>query len=496
LAEEQSSYRQIFKATSLFGGVQVFQILIQIIRAKFVAVLLGPVGMGIQGLLSSNTGLIAGLTNFGLGISAVKNVAEANATSDHHRIAIIVTVLRKLVWITGLLGVFITIALSSWLSELSFGNKDYTLAFVWISVTLLFNQLSSGQLVVLQGLRKLKYLAKANLIGALLGLLVSIPFYYFFGINGIVPAIIGSSIIALLISWYFAQKVKIEKVQISRQIIVFEGKDMLKMGFVLSISSLITIGTSYFVRIFISNVGSIEDVGLYNAGFAILSSYVGLVFTAMATDYYPRLAGVSHDNKQSNALINHQAEIAVLILGPILSVFLIFINWIVLLLYSAKFVAISGMIHFAALGIYFKAASWAIAFVMLAKGASKLFFYSELFSTLYVLFLNLIGYYFLRLDGLGISFLLGYLIYLLQVFIITKKKFQFSFTREFYKVFFPQLMLGILCFLSIKIFPTPWAYVAGTLLMVISFWFSFVELNKRIDLKSLIINRIKRLQKG
>ena len=30
MAEQQSDYRQIVKATSLFGGVQVFQIVIQV----------------------------------------------------------------------------------------------------------------------------------------------------------------------------------------------------------------------------------------------------------------------------------------------------------------------------------------------------------------------------------------------------------------------------------------------------------------------------------
>ena len=53
MAEQQSSYRQIMKATSIFGGVQVFQIFFQVIRSKFIAVLIGPVGMGIVGLLTS-----------------------------------------------------------------------------------------------------------------------------------------------------------------------------------------------------------------------------------------------------------------------------------------------------------------------------------------------------------------------------------------------------------------------------------------------------------
>ena len=111
---------------------------------------------------------------------------------------------------------------------------------------------------------------------------------------------------------------------------------MLKMGLMLSLSGLISTGASYIVRVFISKTGSLDDVGLYNAGFAIIGTYVGLVFTAMSTDYYPRLSGVAHDNDKANLLINQQAEIAILIIAPILTVFIIFINWAVILLYSRE----------------------------------------------------------------------------------------------------------------------------------------------------------------
>ncbi|MFN8240011.1 MAG: oligosaccharide flippase family protein [Bacteroidales bacterium] len=244
MSEELKSYRQIMKATSLFGGVQVFNIIITIIRSKIIAVLLGPAGMGISGLLTSTSGLISGFTNFGLGTSAVKDVAAANEGGNTHRIAVVVKVLRRWVWVTGLLGMIATLVLSPWLSQITFGNKDYTLAFVWISVTLLLQQLSSGQLVVLQGLRKLNFLAKANVAGSVIGLVVSVPIYYFLGVDGIVPAIILTSLTAMLLSWYYSDKIDLVPVQVSRTRTIAEGKEMLKMGFMISLSGLINLGTA------------------------------------------------------------------------------------------------------------------------------------------------------------------------------------------------------------------------------------------------------------
>jgi len=473
------------KATSLFGGVQVINIIIQIIKSKFVAILLGPAGMGIVGLLTSSIGFIGSLTNFGLGTSAVRDVSAAHATGNQTRIATVIAVLRRWVWLSGLLGSLLVLVLSPYLSQLTFGNRDYSLAFVWISITLLLNQLSVGQRVVLQGMRKLKQLAKANVAGSFLGLCIAVPLYYWKGLDAIVPVIIITSVTALLISWFYASRIKTVPVRVGRLRTLAEGKTMVRMGFMISLSGLITVGASYIVRIFISHTGGIEQVGLYTAGFAIITTYVGLVLNAMGTDYYPRLSAVANNQQQCNQTINQQAEISLLILAPIIIVFLVFIKWVVVLLYSDKFVAVDVMIHWAALGMLFRAASWAIAFVFLAKGASKLFFWNELVVNLYMLVLNLAGYYFYGLNGLGISFLISYLLYLLQVFYLSRKYYGFSFNRAFKRIFALQTLLVVGCFLVMRFTDKPFAYIWGSLFLMASVLYSFNELNKRLNLRTL-----------
>lgn len=486
MSEQQASYRQIMKATSLFGGVQAFQIIISVIRSKFVAILLGPAGMGVVGLLTSTTGFISALTNFGLDVSAVKNISESNATQNENRISLVITVVRRLVWLTGLLGSILTLVFSSLLSQITFGNKDYTLAFIWISITLLFNQLSTGQMVLLQGLRRLQYLAKANLFGSIVGLLVTVPLYYIFGIDGIVPVIILTSVTTLFFSWYYAKKVHIQSIKISKEKTIEEGKDMLIMGFVISLSSLATVGAAYILRIYINRTGNVADVGLYTAGFTIISTYVGMIFTAMGTDYYPRLAAVADDNLKCKQNINQQAEIALLILAPILIAFLVFINWAIILLYSTQFIAVTGMVYWAALGMFFKAGSWAVAFVFLAKGASRLFFWNELIGNTYTLIFNIIGYHLYGLTGLGLSFLITYIAYLIQVYTISRIKYDFSFDKTFITMFLIQFGLALLSFITVSFLKQPYPYMVGVLLIALSGWYSLRELDKRLAIKSVV----------
>jgi O-antigen/teichoic acid export membrane protein len=342
--------------------------------------------------------------------------------------------------------------------------------------------------VLLQGMRRLQDMAKANLIGSTLGLLVTIPLYYIWGIKGIVPGIIVTSSITLSLSWYFSHKVKIKPLKVSFEKTMADGKSMLNMGFMISISGTVGILTSYVVRIFIRNHGGIEQVGFYNAGFSLLDTYVGLIFAAMSTDYYPRLTAVAKSNEQCKYTINQQVEIALLLLAPILVGFLIFIKWVVILLYSTKFTPINEMIYWASVGIFFKAPGWAISFILLAKGAAKLYFWNEMLARVYFLALNLLGYYYLGLAGLGISFMVGYLIYLVQTYMLSKRNFEFSFDRELIKIFIIQFSLIIGSFVTVRFLSAPFVYIVGTILVVVSGHYSLKELDKRIGIKMVLLN--------
>ena len=342
---EKQEYKNSLKATSLFGGVQVYNIIITILKSKVVALLLGPGGMGIYGLLTSTTGLITSATNFGLATSAVKDIAGANASGDMKRVSRTITVFRRWVWVTGLLGMLVCLGLSSFWSQLTFGNKDYTVAFSVLSLSLLFTQLSSGQIALLQGMRKYSFMAKSSVLGSSAGFLLTLPLYYFWGIDAIVPVIVLSSLASLVLSWYFSRKVQTEPVRLNWRETVEGGKGMVKMGFFIALQGLLAVGAAYIVRLYIRSEGGVDEVGLYTAGFAIINTYVGLVFTAISSEYYPRLAGFCNDPDKFNQAVNQEIEISLLLLGPIILVFIVFANVAIALLYSNKFLGIDGMLY-------------------------------------------------------------------------------------------------------------------------------------------------------
>lgn len=491
-AENKNSYKQSLKATSLFGGVQVFNILIQIIRSKFAAVLLGPEGMGLMGLLNSTITMISSFTNCGLGKSAVRNIAEANGTNDIRRISLIISVFRRLVWITGLLGASVCLISASYLSQMTFGNTDYTFAFIILSVSILLMQLTSGQNALMQGMRKYRYLAMANVVGNGIGLAFIIPLYYLWGINAIVPVLLISNVLVFILAFVFARKIKVGKVGITVTDLKVEGKDMLKMGILISLQGMLAILASYVIRIFISRIGSIDEVGLYNAGFTIVNTYVGLIFTAMATDYYPRLSAIASDNKAFVKTINQQAEISLLLLAPIIIAFIAYIRVAVVVLYSTKFIPVEGMMYWAMAAMFFKAMAWSMSYGLLAKGASKLFFWNEFVTVCYGLIFNMVGYYYWGLIGLGISSFIKYGLYFLQLWIICQRKCELKFSKSILKLFVLfSCITGVV--LVCKILMSGWSgYAVVTMFLLLTGYYSYVGLDRRIGIKQAITNKLRR----
>lgn len=490
--ESRASYLQIVKATSIFGGMQFLTVLISIVRTKLIAIFIGPAGMGIISLLNSALNIIGGITGLGIETSAIKHISEQYKEEDLNSVSPIIAIVKKIALVAGIFGTLVVALFSGWLSEFTFGNSNYTYLFVYLSVTLLFKQLSVGQMVVFQGLRKLKILAKANFYGNLIGLFFSIPLYYFYGIDAIVPTIVVGSICSLFVSFYYSSSIKIEKSIVSNSQLFVEGKSIIKLGLMLTLSGLLTLLASYIIQVYIGKNGGLTEVGFYNAGFTLLNSYVGIVFTVMSTDYFPKLSSICNDNKKIRLSVMEQSYMSVFIMTPIIILFLIFVPVIIKVLFTPKFISIEPMLCFGILAMLFRAVSWSMGYILIAKGDSNMFVKTAFGFNFLSVILNMLGYYFYGLEGLGFSFLIYYLVHLVTVKIITKKRYDFYFDVEFYRAYVICIAMCVATFFM-RYIPNPiLKYGLMVAMIILSLGFVLFHLNEKIGLKFLFNSISKR----
>ncbi|MDE7393324.1 MAG: O-antigen translocase, partial [Muribaculaceae bacterium] len=193
----KDTYRSLFRGFRLFGGVQVFNALVAVVRGKFVAMILGAAGMGINALYNSASLTLQRIASLGLNLAIVKEISAADEADCQQREAGVLTdsavahslaAINRLLLATALGGLIICVLAAPVLSKLTFGNTLSAGGFRVLGVALFFMVSSAGKLAILQGLQQTKLIARASVVGGLTGLFIGVPLYWFLGTSGIVPA--------------------------------------------------------------------------------------------------------------------------------------------------------------------------------------------------------------------------------------------------------------------------------------------------------------------
>lgn len=427
--KSDNSYKSILKGTSLLGGVQVFQIAVNLIRGKFVAMFLGPEGMGISSLFNSSSQTIQKLAGLGLNIGLVKEVA---AHKDSETFGSLLAAAKRILLVTSLIGAIACIVFAMPLSRITFGSDDYYWQFVLLSLAILFGVASQGFYAILQGVHAVKRVSATTIVGSAVGLLVGVPLYYFFGDKGIVPAMVILSFSMLLAAWIGVQReIKIPKVKFERALHSPIVRKLIGLGVVLVASDVIMTGCTYLINLFIRTFGELDNVGLYQAANSVTNQYSGVVFTAMMIDFFPRLSEAADDNAKVSMIVNRQLEIVSLIACPLICLLIATSPLVISILLTDSFQSILPLMRWLGLGVLVKALMFPLGYIAFAKDNKKLFFWLEgIFCNALTLGLSCAGYYWFGLIGLGYSLIIDCAICFVVYYIINHRLYQYTLSRR------------------------------------------------------------------
>jgi peptidoglycan biosynthesis protein MviN/MurJ (putative lipid II flippase) len=142
--------------------------------------------------------------------------------------------------------------------------------------------------------------------------------------------------------------------------------------------------------------------------------------------------------------------------------------------------------------VFFKAPGWCLGFTFIAKGDSRAFFWNELASETYSLIFNILFYRLWGLNGLGLSFVVNYIIYLIQVSVVCRKRYDFKLDRNILKSFVPQVFISLVIMLIVIFLPKVYRYTIGVVLVALSCYLAYRELSKRINVIGYIKNKIRK----
>lgn len=466
MSNTTESKKQILKSSFIVGGASFLTILIGLVKVKALAVLLGPAGIGLMGILMAI--MSTGSTFFGMGLdtSGVRELALNNKSIE--KLELVRKALFSANLLLGFLALIFVFVFKAQLSQWFFQNGDYQFAILIMAVGVFFSLISGSQTTLLQGLRKITELAKVKVIGALVATVIGLLVIWQFGEAGVPFFIITVPLVTCFVAFYYSRQLpKLTSSTISIKQQKPQWHSLFTLGFVFMLSGLLAVGCQLIVRYILNLELDIESVGYFQAAWTISMTYIGFVLGAMAADYYPRLTQQIHNRDEANRLVNEQTEIALIFAAPILLAMLTFAPLVISLLYSSEFTGSIEILRWQVLGDALKIISWPLGFIILAKGRSKVFFCAELVWNSSYILLVYFGLDFFGVEITGYAFAVSYLIYLSVVYFVGRTINGFQWTKNNIKLIL-LLTIAASSLLLLSYFSLLGTMIAGVFLFVCS----------------------------
>lgn len=481
ITRKDEDYDHVLKFTGLFGGVQGVIIVITLVRNKAMALLLGTSGMGFNALLISAQNFAAQCTNLGISLGAVPRLSELFEKECQEQLQYYIKVIRLWSFIAALLGLLFCVAVSPLINNLSFTWGNHTLHYAMLGLSVSMMAITGGEVAVLKSTRRLGALALTQIYTAIASVLLSIPLFYIWHHSGVVPSIVLVSLVSLLVTAWFSYRHYPLRLHFDKGMLS-EGFGMIRLGVAFVLAAAIGSGTEMLVRSYLNVEGGMDNVGLYNAAYMITITYAGMVFSAMETDFFPRLSAVNHDIAATNEMVNRQMEVSLLILSPMLVGLLMLLPALVPLLFTNEFLPVVSMAQVAVMAMYFKVLTLPVAYITLARGCSLAYLVLE--SLYFVVFVVsvAIGYKFWGIYGTGVAIVVAHVFDFLLINGYAYWRYKYRSSLEIGQYAAIQMLIGLVAFIVSLSFETWLYWVIEAILVMFSAAYSIYVLRHKTRL--------------
>lgn len=474
-----NSYRHILKYTGVFGSVQGLNVLISLVRNKCVALLLGPSGMGLVSLLNTAMQFISQTTNLGIATSAVRHVSELFDAGEEERLVHYIKVVRTWCMVAAFLGVALCFIAAPLLDLISFSWGNHKLHFLLLAPAVGMLAITGGETAILKATRRLRPLAVIQMWAMITSLLITIPLYYFFGETAIVPVITLMALVSMLLTLLYSYRYYPLRLH-GAWSVLGEGIPMVMLGVAFILAGVVGSASEMLIRFILNVHGSLEDVGFYNAAYMMTVTYAGMVFSAIDSDFFPRLSAVNQDPQASNEVVNRQLEMSLLMVAPMLVAFIIGLPLLIPLLFSNEFLPIVAMTQLSAMAMYMKVLTLPVAYLTLARGRSKAYLILETSYFVFFVLVSWVCYEHWGLYGMAVALVAAHVFDLIMIHLFARWQYSYKISRSVILFSVVQVGLGVLAFATTFIKEPLTYWVSGSVLLIISIVFSLNQIRRKV----------------
>jgi enterobacterial common antigen flippase len=416
-------FYQAFKASSILGAAGALGTLIGLLRSKAFAIFLGAGGVGLAGLYSSLIQVASTIACLGVNVSLTRELSHdgrSEADRDHARVAGILFAVLTGVLCGAAIWVF-RVEIATWIVADPARAGDVGLLSVGagaqISV-LIFT-------AILQGYRRLRDIAFYNIVGSLPGTITAIVLAAWWQMDAVHVIAICLPLSALGVGLVYMRRLPRCQGPVSPLRLIGLIRHLVAVGVVLMFSAVLQQGAMLYLRAHVTAESGLEAAGFFHAAWLISVIYIALVMQPQWSDFFPRLCGVIGEPVEANRALN-QALLVVLLLVTPMVIGGIGGAWLVMIIFfSREFLPAEQLLMLFSVGNLFRAMSVTMAYVVLAKGWSTVYFALDVVWAIVFLSLSNLLYDRFGLEALGIGFIAGHAVHCLGTLLIVRRVIAF-----------------------------------------------------------------------
>lgn len=407
--------RKIFKSSVWLGGATALSFAAGLIRTKFVAVLLGPSGVGLAGIFAGYGGNLAAVSCWGIWTSGVRTISAAPEEEKARKSAAVGIFGRRLVW----LGLALAVIACWPVTFATFADGQYLADMLIVGLTAPLVVATGIWTARLQAYGHLRALAQGQVFSALWGLFLGVPLIWMLGVKGIAPSLLLAALLLAVLTWKSAARLCPVGTAVQTQ--AQDLSELSKLGAAFMAVAFMGQLAAYGTRLILAQQLGLEAAGHYQAAAAIAGSLPGLVVSAMGAGFFPQVAAAANESA-SRQLVDRQIEVGVMLGLPALVILVGAGGFCLHLLYAQTFDAALPVLTWMTWGILFRLLSWPMSYWLMARGSSKAVILAEGFSCACSVLLPLVLVPILGLAGAGLAFCLGHIIYALTLVAVSRRR--------------------------------------------------------------------------
>ena len=390
-------HREIFRSTLLLGSGALITAVIGIVRLKAVALMVGPVGLGLLALLLNIIGVAAVIAGAGLNGSGVRQLAATRSQGTNEELA---ATWRAILMETALLAIAGSLAV--WLlrrpiAEHIVLRPELAGEVGWLAPAVGLTVVSVTAVTLLNGYRRNADLASSQILGALLGTVGGLLALKAWGEDGLIAYVLLAPASALLVAGAYALRLPRPPARPGISAVRNQAAALLRLGLPYMLSGLAMNLALLATRTMVNDAIGAVALGLFSAVWIISVTYVNVAVQAMSVDFLPHFSSVSHDRERSATLLSAQIETALLLTAPLFLVAAATAPWLLQLAYSTAFMPAADLLRWQILGDVLKLVSWPLTIAMLASGRGKTFLATEAGASFFF-----VAFIWLTIDRLGL----------------------------------------------------------------------------------------------